>query len=81
MSARYGWVDFELDWSTDAIPDKYVLTIAELDEYGNAAEELAVIVHRASPAAPVDGEGANRKRRTAEHIVAALNAYTEESKP
>lgn len=66
----YKWFDFEEDVSTDAIPGKYILTIA--DEHG---EEVATIVHRASDMFPLDGPVAAQKERNAQRIVDALNAY------
>jgi hypothetical protein len=65
--AVYGWEDFEPDVSTDAIPDKYILTIT-LD-----GEEVAVIVHRATEAHPYDGGLMQEKRRRAQEIVETLN--------
>lgn len=68
---RFSWTDFEPepemtgDGSGD--PDKHYLTIYE---YG---EELATIIHRASPAFPIDGPEADRKRENAERIVHALS--------
>lgn len=68
-TARYAWHDFEEDESTDAIPDKYVLTITE------DGEEFATIVHRTTDGAyPIDGPLAERKRRNAARIVRLLNA-------
>lgn len=65
----YGWQDFELDESTDQIPDKYVLTIVDPD-----GEEMAVIVHRTVDGRfPLDGSVAKGKRRNAQLIVDALN--------
>jgi len=64
----FGWEDFEEDESTDAIPDKYILTI-ECD-----GEEYASIVHRTVGGLyPIDGELANEKRAHAQRIVDALN--------
>jgi len=65
---RYAWEDFEEDQSTDAIEDKYILTITE------DREEYATIVHRtAGGKYPLDGEVARRKRARAERIVRLLN--------
>lgn len=68
----YGWLDFDEDDSTDAIPDKYTLTIGtfEDDEF---TDEVATIVHRVTPDLPYDGEEMQRKRDTAQHIVNLLN--------
>lgn len=65
----YQWFDFEEDVSTDAIPGKHILTIADAD-----GEEVAVIVHRASDMFPLDGPVAAQKRWNAQKIVNALNA-------
>jgi len=65
---RYAWQDFEEDQSTDAVPDKYVLTITE------DGEEYATIVHRTVGGKyPLDGEMARHKRARAERIVFLLN--------
>jgi len=64
----YSWIDFEEDWSTDQIKDKFILTI--LDPEG---EEFASIVHRASNEFPIDGDLAEQKRDNAQKIVDALN--------
>jgi hypothetical protein len=74
---RYGFEDFELDESTDAIPGKWILTICTLTNEGYADEEIATIVHRETSANPIEGSLAASKRDTARMIVAALNAYTE----
>lgn len=63
----YDWTDFEEDESSDAIPDKWILTIRE------GGEELAVIVHRHSERYPIDGVLADEKRERAQFIVDALN--------
>jgi len=67
----YDWIDFEPepdvtgDGSGD--PEKYILTIRE------HGEELAVIVHRVCGGRfPLDGEVAERKRRSAQRIVQAM---------
>ena len=39
VSVVYRWSDFEEDISTDAIPDKYIITITQ------DWEEIATIVH------------------------------------
>lgn len=74
-SDPFKWFDFESepemtgDGSGD--PEKHYLTIAYPD-----GEELAVIVHRTCGGKfPIDGELADSKRRAAQHIVAALDAY------
>jgi len=67
---QYRWYDFEEDESSDAIPDKYVLSIVNED-----AEEVAVIVHRTVGGRyPLDGALASWKRENAQRIVDALNA-------
>lgn len=68
--SEFAWEDFQEDESTDAIPDKYILTITK------HGEEFATIVHRASEAYPIDGNLANQKRENAQLIVDALNTYT-----
>lgn len=72
-----GWFDFEPepevtgDGSGD--PDKHILTIVNYP--GEDNDEIAVIVHRTCDGKyPIDGVLADRKRRIAEVIVAALNA-------
>lgn len=70
---KYQWFDFTRDESTDAIPDKYILTIADAD-----GEEIAVIVHRTlDDTFPLDGRLAEKKRQDATLIVRALNALAE----
>jgi hypothetical protein len=70
MAKKYLWFDFEEDDSTDAIPDKYILSIE--DENG---EEVAVIVHRTCGGEyPLDGDVAERKRKNAQMIVDELNS-------
>lgn len=65
----YQWFDFEEDESTDQIPGKYVLTIADAD-----GEEVAVIIHRVCGGKfPYDGPDMEDKRQTAQMIVDALN--------
>lgn len=72
--AKYGWSDFEEDVSTDAIPDKFILTIGELDEDGYLDGEIAIIVHRTCNGKfPLDGPVAEAKREQARMIVSALN--------
>lgn len=68
----FWWDDFELDESSEEIPDKYILTICEgLPEDFN---EVAVIVHRTVGGKyPLDGEMAAVKRANATYIVEALN--------
>lgn len=69
----YSWSDFELDESSDAIPDKYILTIWE--SAGAFQDELAVIVHRTCNGKyPLDGELANQKRSNAIDMVRMLNS-------
>lgn len=68
---RYGWVDFDRDDSTDAIPDKLILTITD------GEEEMAVIVHRRVFAGKYDEQMMDAKRERAQRIVDALNAYEE----
>ena len=73
-TTRYGWSDFEEDESTDEIPEKFVLSIGRLDDRGHLSDDpMAVIVHRASAAFPIDGDVANAKRADAQMIVDALN--------
>lgn len=65
----YCWSGWDEDDSTDAIPDKYVITIWTPDE-----EEMAVIVHRTCNGKyPIDGPLANEKMVNAQQIVDALN--------
>src|SRR4051794_23896356 len=80
MAAKgnFGWLDFEPepdgtgDGSGD--PDKHILTIAIGLGTISWPEEIAVIVHRTCDGKyPIDGDLANRKRRHAQIIVAALN--------
>lgn len=73
MSARYGWIDFEEDESTDAVPGKYVLTIGRLNDSEHVVDEMAVIIHRVTPTHPLDGPLMQSKRRDAQRIVDALN--------
>ncbi|QAU06670.1 hypothetical protein SEA_WILLIAMBOONE_170 [Gordonia phage WilliamBoone] len=76
MSMQYGWIDFEIDESTDGIEDKFIATIGLLDENGYVFVEIAVIVHRTlNGLYPLDGEVAERKRKDAQMIVDALNAH------
>ena len=72
MGNRYGFIDFTEDESTDAIPNKHILTITE------DGEEYAVIVHRATDSHPIDGALAQSKTRNAEKIVAALNFWDDQ---
>lgn len=76
---RYGVFGFDRDDSTDTIPDKYILTIAEIeyDEDGEITdqEEIATIVHRALDDFPIDGEVAQQKLRDAHLIVDLLNEH------
>jgi len=72
----YGWIDFDVDESTDEVPDKYVLFIGTWDTSGSYDEEVAVMVHRTVGGMyPLDGEIANRKRRMAQRIVDLLNEH------
>ena len=67
---RYELGGWEEDISTDAIPDKYILTISR------DGEEFAVIIHRTCKGTyPLDGEVAEQKIQDGALIVAALNAY------
>lgn len=71
---RFGWQDFTPDESTDAIPDKYVLTVGTVDAEGNlTGDEVFTIVHRASPEFPIDGPLAEAKRDRAIALVNMLN--------
>jgi hypothetical protein len=66
---RYARIDFEKECSTDAILDKFVLTITEEDE------DIAVIVHLTNDGGlPLDGKLAERKRQMAARIVSLRNA-------
>lgn len=72
-SGPYQWFDFTPDDSTDAIPDKYILTIVDADD-----EEIAIIVHRTVDGTfPLDGPVAEKKRQDAARIVRALNSAAE----
>lgn len=65
----FGWADFTEDESTDAIPDKFILTITDED-----GEEFATIVRRTVDGEyPLDGGLASQKRANAQRIVNALN--------
>ena len=66
-SVIYRWSDFEEDISTDAIPDKYIITITQ------DGEEIATIVHRTCGGVyPLNGEVAKKKEYIAHRIVRAL---------
>lgn len=74
MSNRYfGWLDFDLDDSTDEIPDKYVATVGTWNENDEFEDELFTIVHRHSEKFPMYGELAHKKRMNAIHLVNILN--------
>lgn len=76
MSDRptYDWIDFEpepdLTGDGEGDPDKHIILIRE------DGEEFATIVHRTCGGKyPLDGPTAEEKRRNAEHMIDALNAY------
>lgn len=71
---RYGFIDFTEDESPTKVPE-YVLSIGSLGDDGSVYGEIASMVHLDTPESPIDGPEADRKRRNAQLIVDALNAY------
>ena len=70
----YGWLDFEEDYSTDAIPDKHILTIGTFSDDNGFEDEIAVIVHRVIDDDTINEHLLNWHRHVAQHIVNLLNA-------
>ncbi len=71
-TVKFGWFGMEPDDSTDAVPDKYVGTLGTVDSDG-MIDEIAVIVHRASPLFPVDGPMYKKKDANGAALSELLN--------
>lgn len=80
MGDTFAWLDFEPEPDTtgdgSGDPDKHILTIADGLNTTSWPEEICVIVHRTCDGRfPLDGRVAARKRRLAQWVSDALNAY------